>query len=266
MRVSQLFHYPVKSCRGNKCIEMEIDAFGPQWDRRWMIVDKDGRFVTQRQVAEMGQIGVSISSASVSFSYQSEQIELSMLEAQGQKDERLVTVWRDQLIGNRIDHPVNAWLSQKLGREVQLVYMPQETVRQVDLEYAELGDRVGFADGFPFLIISEASVEFLAEKVGYPLDVQRFRPNIVISGCEAFAEDQWKQIQIGEVTFDLVKPCSRCVIPTIDLETGQKQPAVMQAMLAYRKQGNKVMMGQNALHRGEGTIAIGQEVQILKMV
>ncbi|MCH7337471.1 MOSC N-terminal beta barrel domain-containing protein [Acinetobacter sp. NIPH 2699] len=266
MRISQLFHYPVKSCRANKCFEMEIDSFGPKWDRRWMIVDKDGRFITQRQVAKMGQIGVTISSDVVRFDYQSEQIELSLTEAQGQADDRLVSVWQDQLKGNCIEHAVNDWLSLILERHVRLIYMPQETIRQVDLDYAQVGDRVGFADGFPFLIISEASVDFLSDKVGYRLDVQRFRPNIVISGCDAFAEDQWKQIQIGEVKFDLVKPCSRCVIPTIDLETSQKQPEVMQAMLAYRKQGNKVMMGQNALHRGEGTIALGQEVQIIKTV
>ncbi|WP_312099867.1 MOSC domain-containing protein [Acinetobacter venetianus] len=264
MQISQLFNYPVKSCKGNKLSTMDIDGFGPKWDRRWMIVDPDGRFITQRQVAEMGQIGVTVSSDRVCFDYQSENIELSMIEAQGQKDERLVTVWQDKLSGNRINHPVNAWLSQKLGREVQLIYMPQETVRQVDLEYAQLGDRVGFADGFPFLIISEASVEFLAEKVGYPLDVQRFRPNIVVSGCDAFAEDQWRQIQIGDLVFDLVKQCSRCVIPTIDLKTSQKQPEIMQAMLKYRKQGTKVMMGQNALHRGEGHITIGQEVKIIR--
>ena len=263
MYVSQLLNYPVKSCKGNQLSEMEIDSFGPKWDRRWMLVDSDDRFVTQRQIAEMGQIGVSVSSEDVCFDYQSEHIELSLIEAQGHKDERLVTVWQDQVKGNRIDHPVNDWLSEKLEKKVQLVYMPHETVRQVDPEYAQLGERVGFADGFPFLIISEASVEFLSEKVGYALDVQRFRPNIVISGCDAFAEDKWQQIQIGEIVFDLVKPCSRCVIPTIDLVTGQKQPEVMRAMLMYRKQGNKVMMGQNALHRGEGIIQVGEEVKIL---
>lgn len=263
MYVSQLLNYPVKSCKGNQLSEMEIDSFGPKWDRRWMLVDGDGRFVTQQQIAEMGQIGVIVSSDIIRFDYHSEHMELSLIEAQGYKDERLVTVWQDQVKGNRIDHPVNDWISDKLGKKVQLVYMPQETIRQVDLEYAQFGDRVGFADGFPFLILSEASVQFLSEKVGYSLNVRRFRPNIVISGCEAFTEDTWQQIQIGEIVFDLVKPCSRCVIPTIDLNTSQKQPEVMQAMLAYRKQGNKVMMGQNALHRGVGSIRVGEEVKIL---
>ncbi|WP_436872702.1 MOSC domain-containing protein [Acinetobacter haemolyticus] len=264
MHVSQLFHYPVKSLRGNALTEMEIDSFGPKWDRRWMLVDHEGRFITQRQCAIMGQISVEVFAETVRFEFQGDEVTLSLEEAQGQVDDRLITVWQDQLQGNRIDHPVNQWFSQILGREACLVFMPQRTLRQVDLEYAQQGDRVGFADGFPFLIIGEASVEFLAEKVGFPLDVQRFRPNIVISGCEAFAEDHWKQIQIGEIKFDLVKPCSRCVIPTIDLKTSQKQPEVMQAMLAYRKQGNKVMMGQNALHRGIGAISLGQEIQILK--
>ncbi|WP_109440614.1 MOSC domain-containing protein [Acinetobacter haemolyticus] len=264
MHVSQLFHYPVKSLCGNALTEMEIDSFGPRWDRRWMLVDHEGRFVTQRQCTIMGQISFKIFAESVRFEFQDDHITLSLDEAQGHADNCLITIWRDQLQGNRIDHPVNQWLSQILGREVRLVYMPQQTMRQVDLTYAQEGDRVGFADGFPFLILGEASVEFLAEKVGFPLDVQRFRPNIVISGCEAFAEDHWKQIQIGEMQFDLVKPCSRCVIPTIDLKTSQKQPEVMQAMLAYRKQGNKVMMGQNALHRGIGEISLGQEIRILK--
>lgn len=263
MRVSQLFHYPVKSLKGRALSVMDVDDFGPKWDRRWMLVDEAGRFITQRQCARMGQIGVQVLDHSIIFTFQQEAMELSLIEAQGGLSPLTVTVWDDQVLGQAVEHEINHWLSEKLQRTVQLVFMPGETLRQVDLDYAKAGDKVSFADGFPFLIMSEASIEFIAQYVGFELSPLRFRPNIVISGCDAFAEDDWKRIAIGDMELDIVKPCSRCVIPTLDLMTSEKQPEVMQAMLAHRKHGKHVMMGQNAIHRHEGQLRVGDEIRVL---
>ncbi len=144
-----------------------------------------------------------------------------------------------------------------------MCFMDEDTHRQVDLEFAQQGDRTGFADGYPFLILSEASIGFLSDKLGRELAIERFRPNIVVSGCDAFAEDEWKKIVINGVEFDIVKPCARCVIPTLDLETSEKQVDVMQAMMKYRKQGKAVMMGMNAVHRQTGVLQVGQTVAVV---
>lgn len=263
MRVSQLFHYPVKSLKGRALSVMDVDDFGPKWDRRWMLVDETGRFVTQRQCARMGQIGIQVLVHSIVFEFQQETMELSLIEAQGGLPQKSVSVWDDQVLGQPVEHEINHWLSDKLQRTVQLVFMPDETLRQVDLDFAKAGDKVSFADGFPFLIISEASIEFIARQVGFELSPLRFRPNIVVSGCDAFAEDNWKRIAIGDMQLDIVKPCSRCVIPTLDLVTSEKQPEVMKALLAYRKQGKHVMMGQNAIHRGIGQLSVGNEIRVI---
>ncbi|NVK38259.1 MAG: MOSC domain-containing protein [Gammaproteobacteria bacterium] len=263
MYISQLYQYPVKSLKGREMSSMEIDDFGPKWDRRWMLVDEKGRFVTQRQCPKMGQVGVTVLLDKVVFDFQQETQSLSLDQAQGSTTQKLVNVWDDAVLGNPVEHEVNQWLSDKLQRHVQLIFMPQATLRQVDTEFAQQGDRVSFADGFPFLILSEASIEFMSEKVGFELSPLRFRPNILVSGCEAFAEDAWKRIAIGDIEFEIVKPCSRCVIPTLDLATSEKQPEVMKALLAHRKQGKHVMMGQNAIHRQLGDITVGQEVKVL---
>lgn len=262
LQVSQLFHFPVKSFKGISLDQMEIDQFGPKWDRRFMLVDNTGRFVTQRQSALMGQIQASVENNVLNLGYAGEQKTINLPEITQYEQYKTVTVWGDDVNARVIDGDVNSWLSDILQRDVQLCFMDSDTHRQVDLDYAQPGDQTSFADGFPFLIISQASIDFLSNELGRTLSAERFRPNILVSGCEAFAEDQWKRISINNIEFDIVKPCSRCVIPTLDLKTVQKQPDVMQVMLKHRKQGKKVMMGQNALHRNKGVLSVGQEVII----
>jgi uncharacterized protein YcbX len=263
IHVSQLFHFPVKSLKGTQLNQMTLDAFGPQWDRRFMLIDSNGRFVTQRQCPLMGQISVSILDDQLTLKYQAQEAGLDLATLNQFDQFQLVKVWDDEVNARLIEGDINAWLSDILQRDVTLCFMDADTHRQVDLEFAQLGDRASFSDGFPFLIISEASVAFLSDELGRELSVERFRPNIVVSGCDAFAEDNWKRIAINGVEFDIVKSCSRCVIPTLDLNTSEKQPDVMQVMLKHRKQGKKVMMGQNAVHRGLGVLEVGQVIEVL---
>ncbi|MGR6873772.1 MOSC domain-containing protein [Pseudomonas sp. HK3] len=263
IHVSQLFHFPVKSLKGTQLNQMTLDAFGPQWDRRFMLIDSNGRFVTQRQCPLMGQISVSILDDQLTLKYQAQETGLDLATLNQFDQFQLVKVWDDEVNARLIEGDINAWLSDILQRDVTLCFMDADTHRQVDLEFAQLGDRASFSDGFPFLIISEASVAFLSDELGRELSVERFRPNIVVSGCDAFAEDNWKRIAINGVEFDIVKSCSRCVIPTLDLNTSEKQPDVMQVMLKHRKQGKKVMMGQNAVHRGLGVLEVGQVIEVL---
>lgn len=267
--VSQLFYHPVKSLGAISAQSLLIADMGPLLDRRLMLIDENGKFITQRQSPLMALIHVSDDSEMLHFSYQSPQSGTALVcslpwpKFSYEGDVALAKVWADEVETQLIDHEINTWLSDILSRKVQLVFINDQTHRQVDLDYANKGDRTGFADGFPLLLVSQASIDFLAKASGVPLTAQNFRPNIVVQGCEAFAEDQWEKIRIGEIEFDVVKPCSRCVIPTIDLKTAEKKKQVMMTMLEHRKQGKKVYVGQNLIHRGLGNINVNQEIELI---
>jgi uncharacterized protein YcbX len=142
--------------------------------------------------------------------------------------------------------------------------MPDDSVRPVDPDYAGPGHRVGFADGFPFLLISEASLDDLNARLAHPLPMARFRPNLVVGGCEAFAEDRWRRIRIGDLVLDLVKPCSRCIIPTIDIATGERDAEPLRTLMTYRRHDNRILFGQNLVHRGTGLLRRGMSVEVIE--
>lgn len=269
IQVFKLFYHPVKSLGSISAQTLQIAQMGPLLDRRFMLVDDNGVFITQRECPLMTLIHVSDDSGVLNFAFKSPQSNISSTcsipwpDFFYEGEVKNVTVWDDQVAAQAIDHAINAWLSDILFRSVQLVFINNQTHRQVDLEYADKGDSTGFADGFPLLLVSQASIDFLAKESGVPLVAQNFRPNIVVQGCEAFEEDQWTKIRIGEIEFDLVKSCSRCVIPSIDLKTAEKNKTVMTTMVKHRRQGKKVYVGQNLIHRGLGDISVNQTVEII---
>jgi uncharacterized protein YcbX len=181
-----------------------------------------------------------------------------------QIEQQRVQVWGDNCLAQSAGAKAAAWLSQFLGLDCRLFFMPESTRREVDPTYAAPTDQVGFADGFPFLLISEASLADLNQRLEQPLPMARFRPNLVVSGCEPYAEDSWKRIRIGELTFRVAKPCSRCVIPTINPETAEKSVEPLRTLNSYRREGNKVYFGQNLLHDGIGELKAGMLVEVLE--
>jgi uncharacterized protein YcbX len=142
--------------------------------------------------------------------------------------------------------------------------MPEDAVRLVDPDYASHGEVVSFADGFPYLVVSQGSLEQLSERVGEPMSAGRFRPNLVIGGCEPGAEDGWKRVRIGGAVFSLLKPCSRCEIVTINPDSGHAGKEPLATLAGYRKQGKKVLFGQNAVAQGRGRVRRGDAVQVLE--
>jgi uncharacterized protein YcbX len=147
---------------------------------------------------------------------------------------RPVTIWRDTCLAESAGSRAARWFSDYLGDSFDLVRMPDATVRQVDPGYAGDGDRVGFADGFPFLLLSEGSLEELNRRLDQPVPMDRFRPNLVVTGCDPYAEDAWARLTIGELVFRVVKPCARCTITTTDQETGQRGPEPLRMLASYR--------------------------------
>lgn len=260
--LNALYRYPVKSLRGDVFAELTVDARGFAGDRRWMVVDADGRFLTQRQQPRMCLVDAALDDAGRLTLQAPGMPPATQGPSTGRRQQ--VVVWRDRVEAEAGDPAVDAWLSEFLGVHCRLVRMPDDSVRPVDPDYAGPGHRVGFADGFPFLLISEASLGDLNARLERPLPMERFRPNLVVAGCEAFAEDHWRRIRIGDLVLDVVKPCSRCIIPTIDIATGERDAEPLRTLLTYRQRDNRILFGQNLVHQGAGVLRRGMPVEVIE--
>jgi len=255
--------YPIKSAKGSPLARGAVTATGLEYDRRWLVVDAEGVFLSQREQPRLCLVTPTVGVADLTIAAPGmQQIALPLGEEGG--DRRRVRIWDDEVEAVVAPGPVGAWFSEFLGGRYQLVRMPAPFVRRVDPEYAASSDRVGFADAFPFLIIAQASLDDLNARLvaqgEVALPMNRFRPNLVIDGCPPFAEDWWSRVRIGDIGFRVVKPCARCVITTTDQATGHTGHEPLRTLAGYRRVGNKVMFGQNACHDHEGTLRVGDAV------
>jgi uncharacterized protein len=261
-KVTALHIYPVKGCAGIEVSGVRLDARGPWLDRRFMVVDEHARFVSQRELPRMALIRTKITPTAL------------LLEAAGmpklqvslatQSDARKrVEIWNDALPAEPVGASASAWLSDLLGARYELVRFADEAQRPVDPRYAPADSRVGFADAFPLLLLSEASLAALNARLPQRIPMDRFRPNIVLDDCEPHAEDGYRELRIGEVRIDVVKPCSRCSVPTVDQRSAEigKEPSA--TLARYRRKGNHVYFGQNCIHRELGMIRVGDAVEVL---
>lgn len=264
MHVTELAIYPIKSTKQISLTEAGITHTGFMHDRRWLLTDETGRFITQRQYPELVRViaepvtsGILIQSAG--------HPELLVHYPENDRLQKPVTIWKDQCLAQDAGDEVAHWFSRFLGKKCRLVFQPDHSVRQVDQHFALSEDRTGFADGFPFLLTNEASLADLNRRLASPVPMKRFRPNIVISGAKAFAEDRWREIRIGEVTFRVAKPCSRCVMTTVDTEKGIKTGKdPLKTLSEYRSTENGVIFGQNLIHNQQGMIRVGDKVTVIK--
>lgn len=256
LKVEQLFLYPVKSLHGVPLEAMTLDDFGPAGDRRWMVVDADGRFMTQREQPLMARVHAALGHEGLELTIPGQSAPIRVRTGDRRRN---VLVWRDWVRAEVAEAEASAALSEWLGQPVELAYMPESTVRPVDHHYVTSGQRVSFADGFPLLITHVASLESLSERIGEPVDMRRFRPNIVVSGGDPFAEDRWASLSGQGVTLTPVKPCSRCLMTTVDPDEGVRaddlQP--LRELGRFRRTANGVMFGVNAVHSGPGQIRVG---------
>ncbi len=259
LQIHSLYCYPLKSCRGIQLEQAELTRTGIRLDRHWMLVDRDGGFLSQRKHPRMALIETALTSTDTLLCRTSSgQLEIPVEQSDGQRLE--VSIWKDRCTAVRVSTETSEFFSDFLDTHCDLVFLPDNERRRVDPTYASQGQTVGFADGFPLLVFSLASIELLAQKLGESVAIERFRPNIVVQGCAAHAEDQWSTLDIDGLTIDLVKPCSRCAIPGIDPHTAQSHPTLLRTLASYRRRNGKVYFGQNGLHRGPGVIYQGQQV------
>ena len=263
IELSGLYAYPVKSLQGLALEQADVAQRGLRWDRHWMLVDRDGRFVTQRQRPRMALVGCQVEGDRLRLSAPGV-AELELPAAPSRPVEVEVRIWNDRCLAASGGTQAAHWLSRFLDAEVRLVYLPGGHVRPLDPDYARPEDQTGFADGFPFLLISEASLGDLNRRLERPLPMRRFRPNLVVSGCEPYAEDRWRRIRIGAIEFRVVKPCSRCIITTVDPETGERDGnEPLRTLRSYRQSDNKVFFGQNLIHDDIGQLRVGDQLEVL---
>ena len=260
-----LFRYPLKSCAGLPLEHATVELMGLEHDRRWMAVRPDGSFITGRELPQLVRVRAVPSAPGLHLS--APNMPDLDVPVPGAGAARLdVTVWGDTCSAARVDAAADRWLSEYLGEPAALVYVDARMQRPVDPTYAAPDDRVGFADAFPLLLISEASLEDLNRRLAQPVPMSRFRPNLVVDGCEPFAEDGWKRLRIGTVELAVVKPCARCVFTTVDAETARTDPhqEPLRTLTTFRRIDGKVMFGQNVVVRRAGTVRIGDTVEVLE--
>ena len=302
MKISEINIYPIKSLKGITLNEAVVEKRGLQFDRRWMLTDPDGMFFTQRQVPKMATVKVTVDSGELIV--ESDYAGRMLVPFAPDKGHRQnVVVWQSEVAGLVYNGEVSEWFSDALGKKCQLVVMPEATERHVSKPFDTGSDIVSFADGYPLLLIGEASLDELNKRIEAnfelpprprdadtrpkqgaeffePLPMNRFRPNVVVSGSGPFEEDRWARIRIGEITFRVPKPCGRCVMTTVEQTTGTfdgKEPLRTMAMFRTAKQvhpnnfesyghgPNDVLFGENLIpEKPGGVINVGDEVEVLE--
>lgn len=268
MQVSSLMIYPVKSLGCQPLQSAVVEARGLRGDRRLMLVDTHGRFVTQREIPALALIAAQWQEQQLHLSCRGQSLVVGSYAAQADGpalQARNVRVWNDDVVAVDMGDAAATMVSQWAGRELRLVYMGDDSLRRIDPQYARAGDIVSFADGFPVLLVGAASVDHFNSHLSVAVSAHNFRPNIVVTGAAPYAEDDWRRIRVGSVEFDVVKPCSRCVVPSIDPATAQKQGEVTRALAAHRRGSDgKTYFGQNLIARGAGVINVGDVVEVLR--
>lgn len=265
MQVSALYLHPVKSLRGIRVERAELDARGLRGDRRWMVVDPEGGFLTQREHPRLALVHTALTDGHIQLTAPG--MAPLTLPRVWDGPRQPVTVWRSTVPAAA--HPAGGgWLSDFLGRRCRLVHMPPDVHRAMNPDHARPEERVSFADGYPLLITSQASLDALNQRLvqrgAAPVTMERFRPNVVVTGCAPFAEDALQRVAIGGVSFRGPKLCERCVVTTIDPETGQRSGGEpLKSLAALHTVGGRICFGMNLIHDGPGALRVGDPVRPL---
>ncbi len=237
---------------------------GLEHDRRYMLVDLQNRFLTQRVHPNMSQFKLSRHEDCFRVTYNKEHIDIAVQPVQSGKRIE-VTIWQDTVSALVMEDTVNNWFSERLGMSCKLVFFPEENERTVDKEFAKNNEQVSLADGYPYLVIGKKSLEDLNAKLDRSVPMNRFRPNFVFEGGEPYEEDLWKKVNIGASQFEGLKLCARCVLTTVDQETGEKGAEPLATLSTYRKKGSKVNFGQNLVRIKGDEVIEGDEIHVLSL-
>jgi len=262
MKIDEIRVYPIKSCGGVSLEQAELGARGLEHDRRFMLVDDADRFVTLRTEPTLPFVDMTIEADGYRATFpRGRSIVLPFRPMSGER--RTVVVWNDQVEAIVLGEASDAF-SDFLGRSIRVVHLPDDVVRPVKPSRARPGDQVSFADAYPLLLMSLASIADLSHRVGRPMDMRRFRPNLVVDGAEPYAEDYFAELRVGEITFRGPKACSRCVATTIDPVDGSKSVEPLRTLAGYRRANGEVFLGMNLIHDGPGQLRRGDSLEVIR--
>jgi uncharacterized protein YcbX len=264
LTLSEINIYPIKSLGEISLQSSEVEERGLKYDRRWVLVDETNTFFTQRDFPGMALIRVSVENEGLKLNHKTKTIEPLFIsfEFEHTKTDKVV-IWDDTVIGEFYSKQIDDWFSEIIGIPCHLIKMPESTKRVVDESYAK-NKIVSFADGYPFMIIGQSSLDDLNSRMEIPLPMNRFRTNFVFTGGKPFEEDSWKKFKIGNVIFEAVKPCARCVITTTNQETAERLHEPLLTLSKYRKFDNKVMFGMNLVCESTGIVKVGDILKPIK--
>jgi len=261
LRLTEIWIYPVKSLGGIRLQSAKVMGKGLQHDRRFMLVDEQGVFLTQRVFPKMALFQLSINNDQLSIQYHGESISVSLVP-RPMGESKPVQIWDDVVKAYEVSEEYNQWFSERLEMKCKLVFFPEDNARPVDPAYKVNDEHVSLADAYPFLIIGQSSLDDLNSRLTDPLPMNRFRPNLVFSGGEAFEEDTWRNFIVGSNRFVGVKLCSRCVLITVNQDTGEKGIEPTKTLATYRVIEGKIRFGQNLVALDHGSIQVGDQITL----
>lgn len=264
LTLTHIYIYPIKSLGGISLQTAKVEERGLQYDRRWMLVDKNGMFLTQREYPQMALLQLNINGDLLEINHKTKKMPMLQIPINVEAGNSIVVnIWDDVVIAKTVNKDCNSWFSEALGFYCQLVMMDNDSDRLTNRKYTPEQKQVSFADAYPFLIIGQESLNDLNRRLKEPLPMNRFRPNFVFSGGEPFIEDTWKDFMIGNLKFRAVKPCSRCVVTTVNLDTAEKAKEPLETLANFRKVGNNINFGMNLVGYEEGILSVGNSIMLL---
>ena len=263
--ISQLLIYPIKSLGGFAVNSAQLTDRGLQYDRRWMLVDKNNNFLTQREHPIMCMLQTIIENDElVIFHKNNIEDKIAVPLHPSAATIIKVNVWDDECDAQYVSEQADHWFTQKLLMDCRLVYMPETEKRKVEANYANNNEITAFSDGYPLMMIGQASLDDLNSRLPEPLPMDRFRPNIVFTGGNPFDEDSMEHLLINDINLFGVKLCSRCVLTTINQTNMQKGKEPLKTLAGYRQKNNKIYFGQNLLFKQTGKMAVGDFINVVK--
>jgi uncharacterized protein YcbX len=261
LNLTELFVYPLKGARGISLPNADVLPGGLRHDRRFMLVDVENQFITQRSHPALALVTTTLHPAALTLGVRSGESATVPLAPEGRR--RSVTVWGDTVAAIEVDGPAGELISEHLGVKCSLVYVPEDAERPVESPYGKPGDRVGFADAYPVLLATYASLLDLNQRLDVPVPMSRFRPNLVVQGGAAFDEERFGSAAVGAVTFRMPKRCARCSVTTVDQDTAAVGKEPLRTLASYRKEQNQVYFAQNLIPDGSGELRVGDPVTYL---
>lgn len=262
LTLSEIWIYPIKSLSGISLSSARMLPKGLQYDRRFMLVDDENKFITQRVHSILALFRVALSETHVQVTYEGDTLKVPLHPAKTNNTFQC-TIWNDTVTVQEVSLETSQWFSKHLGFTCKLVFFPEEQERPVDEKYHVNHEHVSLADGYPALIIGQASLDDLNTRLEKPVPMNRFRPNFVFTGGEPYEEDRWREFSIGNNRFVGVKPCARCVLTTVDPETAKMGKEPLKTLSTYRTQNNKVLFGQNLVALDFETINVGDYITLI---